>query len=238
MDWDGAPYAEYNLVIILVVANSADRTASIVLSDQRSLLQIHLLDFFLQLHAFAFILSALLNHVFHFVHLVQYEPVFHIISPLLGQFQFFQEIILELARIVDIQQEFVHVLTVPIFVLHYVLDKARVHVAEELLPVLPDVLRLVYCSISVARRVRFGFQSFLKLIFDLTEYFLQLSLIVGVQFLQVCLGYMYHFLEVLQMHRLLDLSNFLLRILIILNHIVDDVRSIFCVSYFDLVHLI
>lgn len=145
MDRNGAPDTENNLIIIFIVTNTTNGTASPILSNKCPLLLIHLLNLLLQLHPPSLTISAIIvPHTLHSVHLVQNLAIFHVISSLLSQFELLEEIILKFAGIVQIQQKLVHVLVVPVAVVHDVLHVVRVHVAYEVLAVFADVLGLVH----------------------------------------------------------------------------------------------
>ena len=88
----------------------------------------------------------------------------------------------------------------------------RVHVAEELLAVLADLLRLVHGSVSESRRFRTDLQRLLELRTDLIIKLAKLLLILLTKLVQVFLCNMQHPLKVLQMHCQFDLGNLFFRI--------------------------
>lgn len=84
MDRNGAPNTENYLIVILIVANTANGAASPILGNKCPLFLIHLLDLLLQLHPPGLAVSAIVvAHALHSVHLVQNLPIFHVISSLL-----------------------------------------------------------------------------------------------------------------------------------------------------------
>jgi len=149
MDWYGAAYAKDDLVVVFVVTDTANGAAGTVLGDEGPLLLVHLFDLLLKFHPFGLTIGAMLMpHAFHAIHLIQDLSILHVISSLLSQLELLQKIILELAWVVQVKEELIHILIVPITIMHDVLHKLWIYIAEELLTVLSDLLWLVYGSVS------------------------------------------------------------------------------------------
>ena len=78
--------AEYDLIMVFVVATATYGTASIILGNLGSLQLTDVLDIILKLLPFRLIdLLAIASGLIHLVHLVHDLSVSHLIPPLLGQ---------------------------------------------------------------------------------------------------------------------------------------------------------
>jgi hypothetical protein len=134
----GAVHAEHDLVVVLVVTDAANRTARIVLGNLSPLFEA-ILYFLLQFHSLGVAIDRAFR-LLNFVHLVHDAPVPHVVPPLLREFQLLQEVVLQLARIVDVEHEPADVLAIPLPVLDHVLHEVRIHVSEELGAILVHLL--------------------------------------------------------------------------------------------------
>ena len=110
---DRAAGAKHNLIVIVVVTIVADGAASVVLHQDRLLLR-ELSQLLIKPEtALLLILKLLLSSIFgsvvhisfNLAHLLQNFLVPLIISTLLGELKLLEELILQLRRVVDVQQE-------------------------------------------------------------------------------------------------------------------------------------
>lgn len=148
MDWDVTVATEDDQVFVLVVTVVTDRTLSIFLSHEGTLMWIHVLvlyiiQYWLVISSIIFLIN---------LQLLQYLLILQVILPLLHLLNMLQELFLLLARIHHIQQYLIPalvavVLLVPLIVLHYVLHIDGVHVREEVLRVGKHLLRCVDCLV-------------------------------------------------------------------------------------------
>lgn len=207
-----APAAKHNLVVIFIVANPADRAALIVLSHVGSMLVVQADDALLQLLPLGLVVLSLLDQGVDLFHLVQYLFVANVIPPLLAQLQFLEEVVLELARVVDVKNELVEILSVPLSICEHVLREPRIYVGHEVLAILAHFLWFIEDRILEIHCV-------LGLIYGICVYFLHFreEVIEGVFVLLLhvvvlLFGLEEQLLKVLVVDLLLDLSNLLIGI--------------------------
>ena len=101
-------------------------------------------------------------------------------------------------------------MTIPLKIVDHVLGESRVHVSQEGLVILPDVFGSIQSLVPVLLRIFRNFKSILKFILNFSKKALQTLVILVLNLFEVLLRQSDHFLEVLQINRVFDLSDFLL----------------------------